>query len=826
VRTEVSRGRLGGSLWALRRRVAGRVPKPRSFSVCLTAGVVVRRYWTPCDLAFAPVRSRLLVGWSAAAAPRVSANLLRAETAPVQDVRVRMAVMASSPWTRTDVVFPPVSSRRALRWSVLTPAPPSESLVRPAQAVVQPYPVGPLEPAGVSDDLLERLSGTAVRGKRYTRSPRDRGAQLTFQFASSRRDERGHRVSFSVERERNLTYGMTIWDLIYPLLQPPLRLDFPRTLDLPSGLYAHQPEAVRFLASRQCALLGDDMGTGKTVEAIVALRILFQTAKVRSALIVCPLSAIEVWEDHLGEWAPCLALTTAHHPSRDQRRVRWQERAHLWLTTYDTLRNDLDTVVAKRQFDLVILDEAQKIRNRETGYAKSVKRLASTYRWALTGTPLENRLEDLLSIFEFLKRGLLAREGVSAAVVKTQIKPFFLRRRKEQVLSLPQRFNIVEWIWLEGSQWETYKRVEQQEASELRALGDRLRVTHVFQLINLLRQVCNADPETGESSKLEWLRDKLEGVVDEDKALVFSNYTGNGPGDPEDRTPGTRWLQNSLRHYGAVRYDGTCSDAQKKSAVDALCRRDDVRILIYSRAGGLGLNLQAANYVFHFDHWWNPAVHCQAEDRVHRIGQPKEVFVYDLWVKGTYEERISEILSRKREVFADVVDALATRPLQVLSEDEWFSVFGLQNPKSRRGAAPPGDRACARGLEDLFAMSGAEFEEFAAGVFRQLGFTVRKTGASGDRGVDLILRRPSVGGTEKVCVQCKCHRKAIGAEAARSLLGVLDAEKSFSKGILVSASGFSQDCREFCSGIGRLELIDGHALLRMQQAGASGPPSS
>lgn len=477
---------------------------------------------------------------------------------------------------------------------------------------------------------------------------------------------------------------VTVWDALWPLLQPPLNFAFSEYLDLPSTLRPYQYDGVRALADNQSFLLGDDMGTGKTVQAVVALRILVQKAKVRKGLIVCPLAVLPTWADHLERWGRILNFSVVRG-SKAERRVQWNTPAHVYLTTYETLREDVEIVCDPSEgmeFDLVIADEVQKIKNPGTGTSQALKRVDAARRWGLSGTPYENRIDDVISIFDFLRPGLLRSEGESFQSVKAKIKPLFLRRTKEVLRhELPKKIQNVVWLQLGNSQREAYDLAEREGIIRLRGEGEHVTVTHVLALLGKLKEICNFDPQTGESIKLDSLTEFIEEVIAEgNKGLVFTQYIGSGV-EP---------ITGGLQKYGVVEYSGrTNTDQKRRVALERFAKDKSSKVLVCTQAAaGLGLNLTAANYVFHFDHWWNPARTTQAEDRVHRIGQEKPVFVYHLWIKDTVEERIFKILARKRAEFEEVIGGISNTEGTGLSEDELFELFGLKKaPRKREVAA-------------------------------------------------------------------------------------------------------------------------------------------
>ena len=474
------------------------------------------------------------------------------------------------------------------------------------------------------------------------------------------------------------------WDALWPLLQPPLNFAFPESLDFPSDLRPYQIDGVRFLADNDAALLADDMGTGKTVQCTAALRILVQKGKVRRALIVCPLAVLSAWERHIVDWGRVLTSVTVRG-NRNERRLQWKMEAHVYVATYETVREDIEIIMGDdvpRQFDLIVADEVQKIKNPATATAKALRSLISDRRWGLSATPFENRVEELISVFGFIKPGLLVRDRETTESIKKKISPFFLRRTKEVLKGeLPEKMHDVAWLELGPNQRRAYDLAEREGIIELETQGERVTVSHVLALLQRLKQLCNFDPKTGDSIKLDTLRERLDEVADQgSKALVFSQF----------KESGVSRIKAALPSKEALDYTGDLGYAAREETLRRFADDPSCKVMICTQAAaGLGLNLTAANYVFHFDHWWNPARTAQAEDRVHRIGQTKTVFVYHFWVKNTVEERIYKILQRKRAQFEEVIGPMSNSDGTGLSEEELFEVFGLKRtPRSSHQPRP------------------------------------------------------------------------------------------------------------------------------------------
>jgi SNF2 family DNA or RNA helicase len=470
------------------------------------------------------------------------------------------------------------------------------------------------------------------------------------------------------------------------VLQPPLeRLLHPAGLEWPAPLMPFQRDGVAVLLSRREVLLADDMGLGKTIQAAAAMRVLSHRGEIARALVACPASLLTQWQRELSRWAPELRVEVVRgNPSL--RGALWRVPAHVRLVSYDTLRGDVldlkDSPVLRETWDLVILDEAQRIKNRDTGVALACKRIPRKRRWALTGTPLENRIEDLQSILEFLigdrERRVLPRADRDR--LRELLCELQLRRKKEDVLhDLPPKVVLDVPLELGAAQRAAYDRAEREGVIRLSQAGRTAAVTHVLELITRLKQLCNADPLSGESAKLEDIRYRIEALEAEGhRALVFSQFT--------DEEYGVARVCRHLCKFQPLSMTGAMSSVARTAAVDAFVRDPRHRVLVLSlRAGGVGLNLQVASYVFHLDRWWNPATEDQAESRAHRFGQRCPVTVYRYTCIGTIEERIARKLEEKRALFRELVDDASMDLRAAFTEAELFGLFGLPPPQTRHG---------------------------------------------------------------------------------------------------------------------------------------------
>jgi SNF2 family DNA or RNA helicase len=471
--------------------------------------------------------------------------------------------------------------------------------------------------------------------------------------------------------------------LILPSLYPESTFNFQGLLDFPTGkaLFPFQRNGVTFLLERENALLADEMGLGKSIQAITAVRLLFRARAIEKCLVICPKSVLTDWKGKFEEWASELRITKIQGPA-SSRRVLWARKSQVYLVTYDTLKEDVIDIgeeeAVQLSFDLIILDEVQRIKNKSTQTFRAVNKIGGRIRWGLSGTPLENRVEDLTTIFSYLKPGLFrAYEVGSPFYVKSAIKPFTLRRTKNVVLKdLPTKTHDKVLLELGTKQRAVYNLAERTGVIALKEKGKTVTVTHVMALVSKLKQICNIETASGESCKLEYVVDVLQNLDETgEKMVIFSQY-------PEKTL---QLIKPRLQRFKPLIYQGSLTSRQREEVLKRFNEDEDMRVLLISlKAGGLGLTLTAANYVVHFDSWWNPATMSQAEDRTHRIGQTKNVFVASLITQGTVEERIQRILEEKRELFDEVVGEISDEGLtRLLSEKELFGLFGLQRTKKR-----------------------------------------------------------------------------------------------------------------------------------------------
>jgi len=665
----------------------------------------------------------------------------------------------------------------------------------------------------VSDNLFFALSLVRVLGMNY----RDRNWHQLYDpqkelFPQKPSRLRPFQKSGQREQIRNRkpkTKPPSFWDLIYVMLQPPIVLEHLESLFFPHPLRPFQPAGIEFLMKNESALLADEMGTGKTVMTVVALRVLIQRNQAKCALVVCPLSIIRQWSQHLADWAPELLMNVVYG-TRNIRNFNWQTQAHVYVTTYDALRSDIENGTLKPEqmdkFDIVVLDEAQNIKNRTSGRSKAVKKLQAHQRWILTGTPIENKIEDIAALFDFLRPNFLTSFDMYPERVKAKIQPYFLRRRKADVLpDLPPKQKQDFWLELSPEQHAAYTQVAEVVREELTALGEKVTRWHILNSIQRLKQICNFPPGQATSPKVELLKEQIEEVIENgQKVIVFSQYLGEGI----DK------LEKTLVPYGTAKIVGGQSENVRNAEVERFKHNPDVPILLASvRAGGVGLNLTEASYVVHFDHWWNPAVMWQAEDRVHRLGQTRGVNIYSYWISDTIEERIYRTLQEKGLLFQDVVDALSESDIdKLITTDDLLEMVGVKRREAQRPISQQSVQllSLTEIRDKMYAMPPSEFERLARDLMHCLGYPQsRVTKQSRDGGVDVIASRNTERGVVRAVVQCKRYAGTVGVEVARELMGVMASDSSVEKGFILTTGEFSNDCVAFCERSGKIATISG-----------------
>lgn len=426
------------------------------------------------------------------------------------------------------------------------------------------------------------------------------------------------------------------------------------------------------LTSYGFALLADEMGLGKTLQTIALLTLWASPAN--PALVVVPTSLLHNWQSEISRFAPHLETVVLHGADRDE--LHAQATQSVIVTSYGILMNDR-ALFMKREFSLMVLDEASAIRNPDTELARCCFRMKARYKLALTGTPLENSVRDLWSIFQFLQPGYLGeretfREQYERAQtantpamqsLRIRVMPFLLRRTKEQVAKdLPSKIITDDWCDLSPDQARLYQSVWEagmEKIEQQLAKNDSAVQMSVLTLLLRLRQICCdaalLDPELAQSwtiaqrsRKMERLFELIQGAQESGrKMLVFSQFaTQLALIEQECR----------MRQTATLRLDGATRD--RRALIEKFQQADGPSVFLISlKAGGYGLNLTQASTVVHFDPWWNPAAEQQATDRAHRIGQTQTVNVYRMLTRGSVEERVMRLQAEKARMAENLLGA-------------------------------------------------------------------------------------------------------------------------------------------------------------------------
>ncbi len=482
--------------------------------------------------------------------------------------------------------------------------------------------------------------------------------------------------------EVTITKGKWLKGLMDKLKSPAIIKNMTLPQQFKGTLRPYQQQGLNWLGTLHSLGLGgclaDDMGLGKTIQALAFLQ------KVVSKdgglhLIILPASLVSNWANEILNFTPYLKFFIAHPSNKDFDETKLKTKTlqrdyNLVLTTYGLVRRF--DVFQKINWDYVILDEAQAIKNSATSQTRSVKLLSAKNRLALTGTPIENRLSDLWSLFDFINPGILGsktefqktakkalnkEEGLSA--LKNTISPYILRRIKTDksiISDLPPKIELKSYTYLSKKQAIQYQKLVKYVESSLQNTKGIQRKGLILSSLIKFKQICNhADQYLGTgnfhisgSGKFERLRDICETIfAKREKALIFTQFK-------EIIHPLNKFLSDLAKVKGSVLHGGT-PVRKRKALVDQFQSDNKYTpyFILSLKAGGTGLNLTAANHVIHFDRWWNPAVENQATDRAFRIGQHKRVVVHKLITKGTLEEKIDKMLEEKTKMISKLIGA-------------------------------------------------------------------------------------------------------------------------------------------------------------------------
>ena len=491
------------------------------------------------------------------------------------------------------------------------------------------------------------------------------------------------------------------------LRSPDLQADIQANAGLHAELRPYQKLGVQWLSTLRGLELGgclaDDMGLGKTIQVLGILSMSLRKKEKGTDLLVVPASLVDNWRLEIERFAPKLKLLIAHPsriPSPELKKLEAKRvDAHdVVITTYSTAMRTL--WMKEYVWRNVIIDEAQAIKNPSSKQTKAVKAMKSTWRLALTGTPVENRLGDLWSIFDFLNPGLLGSAKAFNRLCKSMaqstakgkqgaytplrrlIQPYILRRLKTDknvITDLPDKTEVTAHCLLSKRQAALYKQSVYEMKKAIEEIDGIKRRGVVLAFLMRFKQICNHPSqwlgdgayEPADSGKLSRLRELCDSIAArQDKVLVFTQFR-------EMTGPLSDFLSEVFGYSGLVLHGGT-PVKKRQGLVKSFQENDRVPFMVLSlKAGGTGLNLTAASHVIHFDRWWNPAVENQATDRAFRIGQKKNVLVHKFICRGTVEERIDELIAGKQKLSDEVLSGGAESSLTEMSNEELISMVSL-----------------------------------------------------------------------------------------------------------------------------------------------------
>ena len=495
------------------------------------------------------------------------------------------------------------------------------------------------------------------------------------------------------------------------LRSPELQTEIEANAGLKAELRPYQKLGVQWLSTLRSLELGgclaDDMGLGKTIQVLGLLSMSRSNNESGTDLLVVPASLIDNWRQEIERFAPELKVLIAHpsHIPSPELKTLTADRVHRHnavITTYGTVMRT--EWMKESPWRNVILDEAQAIKNPSAKQTQAVKALKSTWRLALTGTPVENRLGDLWSIFDFLNPGLLgtakAFNGLCKSMasgkpggygpLRTLVQPYILRRLKTDksvITDLPDKTEVNAYCLLTKRQAALYKQGVDEMRQVIEDLDGIERRGVVLAFLMRFKQICNHPSqwlgdggyEPGDSGKLSRLRELCESIASrQDKVLVFTQFR-------EMTEPLTGFLEEVFGRAGLVLHGGT-PIKKRQNLVRRFQEDDRVPFMVLSlKAGGTGLNLTAASHVIHFDRWWNPAVENQATDRAFRIGQKKNVLVHKFICQGTVEERIDELITGKKKLAGEVLGGGNQSALTEMSNEDLLSMVSLDLSSAMEG---------------------------------------------------------------------------------------------------------------------------------------------
>ena len=417
-------------------------------------------------------------------------------------------------------------------------------------------------------------------------------------------------------------------------------------------LKPYQKEGIAWLLKSKNRLLADDMGLGKTLQALGAAGTLISSGSIKCVLIVCPSTLVYNWCNEINLWLPNFNAIQITNVGKIQNKI-WKAafgKAHFIITNYEHIRN-IPKIILEEGVDLIIADEAHKLRKSSSLISKAIKKIKSNRFWALTGTPIEKNQADLINLLSIIDRKLnpVTLRTLSNFSLRAKSNQYILRRMKKDVLSEGVTFNEqTHLLELNETQRTAYNKSLKQFISS--KSNDQLRN------FNSLKQICDIDPLSLKSTKIDFILELVEKIITRDeKCVIFSFWLL-----PLEELKNV--FNRSFNLNFSEFFHGGLDKEQRENALSNFKNKKDCTVLLCSgKIGGEGINLTEANHVIFFNEWWNPSNNLQARDRVIRIGQSKKSYIHHLRTMNTIEQRIDTILKSKNEINNDVIQKMVEK---------------------------------------------------------------------------------------------------------------------------------------------------------------------
>lgn len=609
--------------------------------------------------------------------------------------------------------------------------------------------------------------------------------------------------------------------LVAPFLQPALMTSEWANEIFPSPLLKHQRQALETLIGADAMLMADDPGTGRLESVCAAIAALVQGRIIRRVLVVTTRSRRRTWSQMAAGWCPGVSINVVRG-NTEQRRMDWRVPAHLYLTSYATVSEDLIESKGDFQiepFDLIILDAVHvlglRIQGDKTGL---VSQLQAPRRWAISGG-LPQQAEDWYLVFGFLEpKEVQTFRGLTVPALQRRLEKYTLRRTKADIAaSIPRLRRRTQWVDLDPDHLRYYQEILAEEKLQLRKLGSSITRTHVIASLNRLKRCANFQEGSFDGAKSRALIDMVEEfVAGGSKLVVFSQFKHNG----------LEALSKLLVPYGVVQVDNETSSQAKQRRLEAFYSQPDSHVLLLEVDVHLGDQpFEAPHYVVHFDHSWNPAVRNRAERRLYpEMMTSVPVSVYEFWVAGTIDEKIYQLLARRDLLPEDL--PTDTRPVDLddhFSIQEWLTdIFELDKDRGPSSDSTgkvletsqlPGTGVLRRRLLDL---DPEKLLEAVIHMLAALGYEYsEQLEPIGETGGDLLAWQLFEDDVARIVARYFRTEENVGVAEVRKLLDMMEERGDCNTGYLITTSDFTSASRTLAEETrGRIELVNGSELFR------------